>query len=62
MAARQASLPGEKYPLIETLPSLAQGQKFIKWVEKEDSSSSIIVDLHCDPKGFILYWRDFNKV
>lgn len=60
--ASKVSLVGEKYPLIEPLQTLVKGQKFIKWVEKEDFSSSIIVDLFCDPKGYILYWIDFSKV
>ncbi len=42
------------------LQSLIEGGKFIKWSDNEDIS--VGVDLYMDPKGYILYWRDFNKV
>lgn len=45
---------------FKPLQSMLTGKKFIKWVDNDDYTPG--VDMHMDPKGYILYWRDFNKV
>ncbi len=63
MAGALPSLVATKFRINKPLPSLVEGRKFIKWVNGDDNNSSpaIVVDLFCDPKNFILYWRDLSK-
>ncbi len=63
MADTVKSLIPTKFRIIEPLPSLVQGSKFIKWTNNDENNSNpvVVVDLYSDPKNFILYWRDLSK-
>ena len=64
MAAAMNSIFSTRLKLIEPPKLLVHGDTFIKWNLDENSKnySTNPVELNVDPNGFILYWRDFNKV
>jgi hypothetical protein len=69
MAAAQPHILSSRLKLPEAPASMVEGNKFLKWTESSlsidknnNSMQPIGVTLRIDPRCFILYWREANKV
>jgi hypothetical protein len=69
MAVAQPHILCTRLKLVDAPASMIEGNKFLKWAESSpgidknnNSMQPIGVTLRIDPKCFILYWRDANKV
>ncbi|RNA14771.1 hypothetical protein BpHYR1_029113 [Brachionus plicatilis] len=65
MALAQTAMFSTRLKLESPLPLMLANNNFLKWTEPSNSSeksSPVFVTLRTDPKGFIIYWRDWNKI